>query len=377
MTMNHPDKIRVLHFVTGGFSGGSTQVALGLVRAQMVSERIEPLLVLRRKRRADPARVQQLYDEGIPLETVNDISHISTIWALIKVIKRFQPDILVAHGFSEHIWGRWAGLLAKVPVLIHVEHNTRERYSWWRLKQSHFLTRYTARIIGVSEGVREVMVQRGFPAEKCIAIPNGINLNPFAALPQQPFEQRETAVMMVSRFAKQKDHDTLVRALALLKQRGFTVPAYFAGGGKAPAVNKIKRLVEELKLTDQVHFLGYQRNIPELLASKKFAVQCSRWEGGPLSLYEGMAAGCAAIATDIPGLRESIRHGETGLLHQLGSAEHLAQQLEHYLRNPEQTAAIAAAGREQVFSHHSKEFMNQGYEQLFVQLISSAQTSRR
>jgi glycosyltransferase involved in cell wall biosynthesis len=225
MTMTSSPKIRVLHFVTGGFSGGSTQVALGLVRAHLASASIEPLLVLRRKRRADPARVQQLRDDGIPLETVNDITHISTIWALIKVIKRFKPDILVAHGFSEHIWGRWAGLLAKVPVMIHVEHNTRERYTWWRLQQAHFLTRYTARIVGVSEGVREVMVGRGFPAEKCIAIPNGINLAPFAELNAPAFADREAAVMMVSRFAKQNDHHTLVQALAILRERGITLPA--------------------------------------------------------------------------------------------------------------------------------------------------------
>lgn len=375
--MTASKKIRVLHFVTGGFSGGSTQVALGLVRAQMASDSIEPLLVLRRKRRADPARVQQLKDEGIPLDTVNDVTHISTIWALIKIIKRFQPDILVAHGFSEHIWGRWAGLLAKVPVMIHVEHNTRERYSWWRLQQSHFLTRYTARIVGVSEGVREVMIGRGFPADKCIAIPNGINLAPFANLTVKPFAEREVAVMMVSRFAKQKDHQTLVQALAILRERGITLPAYFAGGGKERAINKVKQLVQQLDLTEQVHFLGYQRNIPELLASKMFAVQCSRWEGGPLSLYEGMAAGCAVIATDIPGLRESIRPAETGYLHQLGDANDLADKLEAYVRNPEHAAAIAEAGRQQVFAHHSKEFMNQGYEQLFKELIAYEQTCRR
>jgi len=376
MTTSTSKKIRVLHFVTGGFSGGSTQVALGLVRAQMASDSIEPLLVLRRKRRADPARIQQLRDDGVPLETVNDITHISTIWALIQVIKRFQPDILLAHGFSEHLWGRWAGLLARVPIMIHVEHNTRERYTWWRMQQAHFLTRYTARIVGVSEGVREVMIGRGFPAEKCIAILNGINLAPFAALTMLPFAQREQAVIMVSRFSKKKDHQTLVRALAILRQRGITLPAYFAGAGKPRAINAVKQLVAELGLHDQVHFLGYQHNIPQLLASKQFAVQCSRWEGAPLSLYEGMAAGCAVIATDIPGSRESIRHGENGYLHTLGDALDLANKLETYVRNPEQAAAMAEAARHRVFTHHSKEFMNQGYEQLFKQLIAADQSRR-
>ena len=47
-----------------------------------------------------------------------------------------MTQVLVAHGFSEHLWGRYAGLLAGVPALVHVEHNSRERYTRWRLKQA-------------------------------------------------------------------------------------------------------------------------------------------------------------------------------------------------------------------------------------------------
>ncbi|HEY4559845.1 MAG TPA: hypothetical protein VIG54_03775, partial [Lysobacter sp.] len=58
-----PDRpVRVIHFVTGGFSGGATQVAIALVNAQRAGSAIEPLLVLRRKRRGDPARIQELRD---------------------------------------------------------------------------------------------------------------------------------------------------------------------------------------------------------------------------------------------------------------------------------------------------------------------------
>ena len=51
-------RVRVLHFVTGGFSGGATQVAIQLVNAARESAAIEPLLVLRRKRRTPPARTK-------------------------------------------------------------------------------------------------------------------------------------------------------------------------------------------------------------------------------------------------------------------------------------------------------------------------------
>ena len=84
---------------------------------------------------ADPARIEELSRAGVPLELVAGWSHAATIAALVGVCKRFKPDVLVAHGFSEHLWGRYAGLWAGVPRLIQVEHNTRERYGWWRLRQ--------------------------------------------------------------------------------------------------------------------------------------------------------------------------------------------------------------------------------------------------
>ena len=65
--------VRVLHFVTGGFSGGATQVAIQLVNAARESAAIEPLLVLRRKRRTPPARIAELEQAGVPLRVVGGV----------------------------------------------------------------------------------------------------------------------------------------------------------------------------------------------------------------------------------------------------------------------------------------------------------------
>ena len=109
--------VRVLHFVTGGFSGGATQVAIALTQAGVESAEIEPLLVLRRKRRTPAGRIEELERSGVPVRVVPGWSHPATIWALVKICREFRPDILVAHGFSEHLWGRYAGLLAKVRTI--------------------------------------------------------------------------------------------------------------------------------------------------------------------------------------------------------------------------------------------------------------------
>ncbi len=365
-----PRPVRVLHFVTGGFSGGATQVAITLVTAALNSEAVEPLLVLRRKPRTDPKRIAELVAAGIPVKVVPSWPRWVAVWQLARICRRFKPDVLVAHGFSEHIWGRYAGLLAGVPKLVHVEHNTRERYTAWRRFQTRWLARRTARMVGCSEGVRHSLLDLGMPPERTIAIPNGVRLAPFAAAEAHPHAQREAGIVMCARFAKQKDHLTLVRAVALLKQKGLAPPVLFAGGGKARHRRVVERLVEELGLQDQVQFLGLCRTVPELLMRHRIFALISHYEGMPLALVEGMAAGCAVVGSAVPGIRELIDDGENGRLVPDADPVALADALESLLRNPDEAARLGAAARTAAIERHGLDLMNARYEGLFLQLAA-------
>lgn len=364
--------VRVLHFVTGGFSGGATQVALQLVNAARLSNAIQPLLVLRRKLRTPPERIAELQRDAVPFELVAGWSHAATIAALVGVCRRFKPDVLVAHGFSEHLWGRYAGLLAKVPHLVHVEHNTRERYTAWRLAQTRWLARRTDRMVGCSEGVRQALLAMGMPAERTIAIPNGVRLEPFADADAHPFAQRIPGIVMVARFSKQKDHATLLRAVALLRDRGLSPPLLFAGGGKDLHRKPLEKLAIELGIAPQVRFLGVVRNVPELLKTHQLAVLATHYEGMPLALLEGMAAGCAVVGSAVPGVREVLEDGIDGLLVAESDPVAMADALERVLRDPERAARMAAIAREVALQRHSRELMNQRYENLFLSLAGRA-----
>ncbi|QIL19301.1 glycosyltransferase [Thermomonas sp. HDW16] len=361
-------KVRVLHFVTGGFSGGATQVALQLVNAARDSVDIEPLLVLRHKRRTPPERIVELQREGVPMRVVPGWSHAATIIALVKACREFQPDVLVAHGFSEHLWGRYAGLLAKVPHLVHVEHNTRERYTAWRRAQTRWLAKRTDRIVGCSDGVKQVLLDMGMPVDRTIAIPNGVRLEPFAQAEAHPFAQRIPGIVMVARFSKQKDHATLLRAVALLRERGLVPPVLLAGGGKALHRKPLEKLASELGIGEQVQFLGVVRNVPELLMTHQLAVLSTHYEGMPLALIEGMVAGCAVVGSAVPGVREVIDDGVDGLLVAEADPAALADALERVLRDPEFGARLGAPARRVAMDNYSRELMNQRYEALFLEL---------
>ena len=361
--------VRVLHFVTGGFSGGATQVAIALATAALQGDAVEPLLVLRRKRHTDQGRIAELAAAGVPVQQVPGWSHAATVLALVRICRAFKPDVLVAHGFSEHLWGRYAGLLAGVPHLVHVEHNTRERYNRWRLMQTQWLAKRTDRIVGCSEGVRQRLLEMGMPEARTMAIANGIRVEPFVDADAHTFAQRTPGIVMVARFSKQKDHASLLRALALLRARGLTPPLLLAGGGKERHRAPLEALARQLGISEQVQFLGVHRDVPGLLMRHQLCVLSTHYEGMPLALIEGMAAGCAVVGSAVPGVREVIRDGIDGRLVPEGDADALADVLQALLEHPGTSAKLGAAARDKALSDYSRTRMNHAYEALFLALV--------
>lgn len=363
--------MRVLHVVTGGFSG-ATQVAVDLCLQALRAGDTQVVLALRRKRHTPMARVEALRAQGLDVRLVPGWSHAATVWALRGIALETRPDLLVAHGFSEHLWGRYAGLWAGVPQLVHVEHNSRERYTRWRLAQARWLARRTGAIVGVSEGVRQHLLSLGFPPERCLAIPNGIALERFPAEALVPWNEREASICMASRFGRQKDHATLIDAIALLAARGLHLPVELAGGGKQRAADRARARVAAHGLQAQVLFPGAVADLPQRLMRRRLFVLSTHYEGMPLALCEAMAAGCACVATDVVGVREVIRHGETGLLVPENDARALADALERLSREPALAERLGAAARRQAHSEFGAGLMQERYRRLFERLHAAA-----
>lgn len=361
--------IRVMHFVTGGFSG-STSVAIELVKATSNSEQISSTLVLRKKSSTPFDRIEKLRAQNIEVELVTGWSHIATIIALVKLFKKTKPDIVVCHGFSEHLWGRYAGLIAKVPHLIHVEHNSQERYTWWKLAQARWLAKFTDKLIGCSEGVQKVLLGLNFPAEKTIAINNGIDLTPYNQAETLSFQERAPNIVMAARFAKQKDHLTLIHAIALLKQANLSPHVYFAGAGSERHMAAAKNLTESLQLQDQIQFLGFCSTVPTLLLQNQICVLSTHYEGMPLSLSEGMAAGCAVVASKVVGVQEMIHHNVDGLLVAPQNPRALADALTILLTNTERAVQLGNHARTRAVNELGIERMTSQYEKLFLSVCA-------
>lgn len=360
-----------MHIVSGGFSG-ATQVAIDLVEAALQGGKTEPYLVLRRKRSTAPERIATLSERGLPVYVVAGGLHLVTIGALLPHLRRFRPHVLVAHGFPEHLLARHAGVLSGVPALVHVEHNSRERYTRWKTLQARWLMPRTARFVGCSEGVRQQLLARGCPVERTIAIPNGIRLEPFASAFEHPHAARIQGIVMSARFARQKDHRTLIEAIALLRARGLRPPVLLAGGGKAAYRDEALALLRQHDLADQISMPGHTDRMPSLLMSHRICVLSTHYEGMPLALVEGMAAGCAVVASDVIGVRELINHGRNGFLVEPANARALADALEALLRDDAIAEQLGRQANADALERHGRQLMTRRYEALFEELANAS-----
>lgn len=361
-------KPRVIHFVTGGGSG-ATKVALDVACGHLRTGNYEPLLVLRRKKAPLPATMQAQIDAaGLRTAWVDNGWKPTTRRQLAAIIADFKPQVFAAHGNSEHIWGRQAAFAANVPVVLHIEQNC-ERYPLWRYPSIRALAPRTSATVCVSHGVADHVRQLGFESPRLEVINNGVDASRYAA-GAPPFAQRSADIVMAARFARQKDQPTLIRAARRLIDQGWTGGLLLCGDGKTSHRRACESLAASLGIADRVDFLGRVANVRELFHRCRAAVLSTHFEGLPLVLIEYMAAGCAAIASDAPGVNDVIEPGVNGWRFPRGDDAALAATLQRVLAGGPVIEAVVARGQADAPARFSVDRMISHYEALFAEFTS-------
>ena len=152
--------------------------------------------------------------------------------------------------------------------------------------------------------------------------------------------------------------------MAALRQRGLTPTLYLAGAGKSSLRARAERLVAELGLEQQVRFLGNVSDLPQRLSRTQIFVLATHWEGMPLALVEGMAAGCACVVSDVIGAREVVTPEVNGLRVQESDPDSMADALQRLLQDPALAQRLGAAARAQALGHYGREQMWGQYQRL-------------
>ena len=231
---------------------------------------------------------------------------------LVRLMRGY--DIVHTHNSSPQLFVAIASLFSHTN-LVSTEHNTSNRkrnWKWYRPIESWMYGRYD-HVICISriaeEKLRKYMggdwlVKSSNRYKTITTINNGIDVNAiFKATPCKELldlKESRKSILMVAGFRKQKNQDTIIRALTLLDKEKYEV--WFAGVGVQQ--DAVKQLAESLGVLNNVRFLGLRTDIPNVLKAADIIVMSSHWEGLSLSNVEGMSAHKPFIASDVNGLRE-------------------------------------------------------------------------
>jgi glycosyltransferase involved in cell wall biosynthesis len=177
----------------------------------------------------------------------------------------------------------------------------------------------------------------------------------------------------VARFDPVKRHDVLVKALALVATRRPKARLLLIGEG--PEKARIERLALELEARVVCPgAIGWDANF---YPSFDLYITASAKEGLPLAPLEAMASGLAVVATDVPGHRDVVADGETGLLVPAGDAAKLAAAIESLLADPERRRRMGQAGRARVLRDFTLQSMVAKTAEVYRAAAASRAARRR
>ncbi len=338
-----------LQYITPSRLGGAEYFFLRLVphllkcghRVLVVTKRDTPLR----------PEVEKLIPLGVELHAWHTHGKFDpqTLSKLVKLIKTERVDIINTHLTTATWQGALAGKLTNRPVVAFV-HAT-DRKTWFQ---------HADHLIAVSQGVRASLLEQGVPDKKIDVLFYGINLEKYVpplskidAKIRLGIEPGARTIGVAASLIPRKGHRYLLEALKNIQPRTGPIHAIFAGEGELDA--ELKKQTRDLGLEDTVHFLGFRRDMPEILCAMDAFVLPSFKEGLSIAVMEAMALEIPVVVTNIAGMPEVVHHGETGLLVSPGNVPELGEAVESVFTLPKEAERMAKNGRtflEQHFEQH-------------------------
>ena len=327
--------MRILQVITSLEMGGAETLVVNLIpRLQALGNTVD-LCVFDGKETPLTQRLKKESPQTKIFALGHGVYNPLYIIKLAKIMKNY--DIVHTHNSSPQLFVAIASLFSQAN-LVSTEHNTSNRkrnWKWYRPIESWMYGRYD-HVICISkiaeEKLREYMggewlVKSSNKCKSITTINNGIDVNAISkAEPCKELldlKENRKSILMVAGFRKQKNQDTIIRALTLLDKEKYEV--WFAGIGERMA--EVKQLAFSLGVSDRVRFLGLRTDIPNVLRAADVIVMSSHWEGLSLSNVEGMSAHKPFIASDVNGLKEVTKG--YGLLFPHEDAKALAEEIKH------------------------------------------------
>ena len=320
---------------------------------------------------------------------------LNTAFQLFSILRKEKPDLIHTHGKGPGLYGRFISIFFNIPT-VHTFHGFHYEdlstfIKWIHLTIETFLSIFTNHHIFVSAGEKnKARILKFINEENSTVIHNGVDHEYLQNLPIT----RDIAFKLcgienwkpnkilgtISRLSPEKGILILLEAFSKAIKEIPDLRLIIIGGYPEEHKDyylKLKKFLDEEKLTDYICILGYRLDAVKILKCFDFYISSSMSEGLPIGMLEALASGIPVVATDIAGNKDILRNSTYGVLTEPGSTESLYKGIVKIMQltQMEQNILIKNASK-RVKENFSIEGMAAKTALLYKQILSENTTQR-
>jgi glycosyltransferase involved in cell wall biosynthesis len=379
--VNTPSKTRLAVVVSLLTIGGAEQLLLDLLRH--INKQLFEIHIFFLR---DPGTLgMEILHLGFPIKTriIRSKFDILGVFKLSRLLKDSQTDVvLLINHLNTLFFGVLAAKLSGVRACINWENETYRKYPFHQMTMlgRRILHQGIDYVVAAAKGHGDyIAIEEHIPRSKIRVIYNGVDpkrfqspLNPEEARIRLGIPSQSPVVSILAALRPDKAHHVFLQAARKIVD---TIPqTHFLVIGDGPQMPYLKMLAKDLNLDIQVHFLGFQRQLGDILAAVD--VNClssySQQETLSVAAIEAMSAGIPIVCSNVGFMNEIVIPNKTGFLVPVDDSVGLAERIIYILKNTEQKLYMSHQCRQLVHDLLSVHQMVSGFEDLF--LLSTAES---
>ena len=376
-----PQKVRVLRIIARMNVGGPAVQVSGLMRG-FNQEAFEQELLTGFCAAGESDYLEKVATDvkAIRIDglgrSIKPRADLTALFAIIKEIRRFKPDVIHTHTAKAGVVGRIASIISgQRSIRVHTFHGhlLHGYFGAGRTKLviliEKFLALFTHQLLAVGKKVQDDLIAAGIGNSKKFAvIPPGLQLahvpNRSEARQELGLDQNEIYCAFIGRITQIKRPDRFLDVIAKVKTDGIKVDFIVAGAGEQLQYCQDRVTSENLPVT----FLGWREDIENVLAAADLVILTSDNEGTPLSLIQSGMVGITVDATNVGSTNEIVVNGKTGFLTDL-SVDELAEAVMKLAENSNLRAQMGTAGQEFTLARYGVERLVKDHQDLYLRLL--------
>jgi glycosyltransferase EpsD len=283
---------------------------------------------------------------NIPIErTPLKINNIKAVRALKELIRKEEYCLIHCHTPIGALVTRLAAKefrIEKKLKVVYTSHgfvffkNSPKKFWYFYYPIEKYLSKFTDAIITINEEDYQNVLNKGFKNQFTYKVPGiGIGTEKFDNIDntkknhirsKNSYQDADFLVLYVAEFIERKNHKFIIEAIPRITNKIKNIKFLFAGRGVLqPELEQLSRTLEADKFVD---FLGFRKDIGEVIMMSDIGISASRYEGLPMNIAEEMYASKPVVISKVRGHVDLVKHGESGFLFENNNTDKFV----HYIR---------------------------------------------